>query len=106
MDLLNYWHHQRSLDKTCAMQHHANVSSILLQENRFSPLPSGLFFGRTLSAGSRRRSGGLAHRKDHRQGHGGGTLVPDQRHGNGGDDGGNRDGEEILLQRQRHADQG
>jgi hypothetical protein len=45
-------YHELSLDGSCALQHNEHVSSILLQENRFSPLPSGLFFACSVSAQS------------------------------------------------------
>ncbi|HEV7815993.1 MAG TPA: hypothetical protein VGP06_12955 [Janthinobacterium sp.] len=40
-------HHKDKLDLYSAAQHHSPVSSILLQENRFSPLSTaGFFFAR------------------------------------------------------------
>jgi hypothetical protein len=40
----NICHHKQKLDFCRAMGHDAPVSSILLQENRFSPLPGAGFF--------------------------------------------------------------
>jgi hypothetical protein len=40
----HFHHHQDKLDLYPAMQHHSPVSSILLQENRFSPLSERAFF--------------------------------------------------------------
>jgi hypothetical protein len=42
-------YHEPSLDSHCALQHYEHVSSILLQGNRFSPLPSGHFFACLIS---------------------------------------------------------
>ena len=44
MRLTHCRYHEPSLDSSCALQHDGHVSSILLQENRFSPLPGGHFF--------------------------------------------------------------
>jgi hypothetical protein len=44
MPLRDNGHHKDKLAEIFAMQHDAPVSSILLQENRFSPLPAAGFF--------------------------------------------------------------
>ena len=46
MGWAHFRYHEPSLDSSCAMQHDAYVSSIFLQENRFSPPPGGYFFAR------------------------------------------------------------
>ena len=43
MGLMHYRYQKQSLDIYCAMQHDAHVSSIFLQEVRFSPPLGGYF---------------------------------------------------------------
>jgi hypothetical protein len=59
MPLRDNGHHKDKLAEIFAMQHDAPVSSILPQENRFSPLPAAGFFSPSIRPPLPLRRGGF-----------------------------------------------